>query len=123
MIARIAILETGRPPEALAAVHGRYPDMFRTLLGETFGFETFDVTAGVLPDPTAFDGAIIPGSPAGVYEDHVWIPPLLDWIRAAQGQLQFDLWGVKPSARWDWAGLKEKIKAHGLRNSLLLAPM
>merc|ERR1712066_847293 len=43
---------------------------------------------------------------------------------ASQGQLQFDLWGAKPqSGRWDWAGLKAKILQHGLRNSLLVAPM
>merc|ERR1711933_187991 len=43
---------------------------------------------------------------------------------ASKGQLQFDLWARVPkSGRWDWAGLKEKIKKHGLRNSLLVAPM
>lgn len=42
---------------------------------------------------------------------------------ASQGRLQFDLWGVQPSERWDWAGLRREIRAHGLRNSLLLAPM
>jgi len=43
---------------------------------------------------------------------------------ASQGKLQFDLWGRSPkSGRWDWAGLKEKIAKHGLRNSLLVAPM
>merc|ERR1712203_770032 len=43
---------------------------------------------------------------------------------ASKGQLQFDLWGAKPkSGRWDWAGLKEKVAKHGLRNSLLVAPM
>jgi len=42
---------------------------------------------------------------------------------ASQGKLQFDLWGVKPSNRWEWDILKEEIKEHGLRNSLLLAPM
>jgi len=43
---------------------------------------------------------------------------------ASKGQLQFDLWGVTPkSGRWDWAGLKAKIAQHGLRNSLLVAPM
>lgn len=43
---------------------------------------------------------------------------------ASKGQLQFDLWGVKPdSGRWDWDGLKEKIAEHGMRNSLLVAPM
>ncbi len=33
------------------------------------------------------------------------------------------MWGVVPSALWDWAALKAQIKAHGLRNSLLVAPM
>lgn len=42
---------------------------------------------------------------------------------ASQGRLQFDLWGVEPSSRWDWAGLKAGIRQHGLRNSLLVAPM
>mmetsp|Transcript_167265 Transcript_167265/g.296170 ORF Transcript_167265/g.296170 Transcript_167265/m.296170 type:complete len:815 (-) Transcript_167265:268-2712(-) len=43
---------------------------------------------------------------------------------ASKGQLQFDLWGKTPkSGRWDWAGLKAKIAKHGLRNSLLVAPM
>ncbi|MCL4114814.1 UNVERIFIED_CONTAM: hypothetical protein GTU68_043694 [Idotea baltica] len=42
---------------------------------------------------------------------------------ASQGILQFDMWGVEPSDRWDWAGLKAQIKEHGIRNSLLLAPM
>jgi ribonucleoside-diphosphate reductase subunit M1 len=42
---------------------------------------------------------------------------------ASQGELQFDLWGVTPSDRWDWATAKANIRKHGLRNSLLLAPM
>ena len=43
---------------------------------------------------------------------------------ASQGLLQFDLWGVTPSSgRYDWDGLKARIKMVGLRNSLLLAPM
>lgn len=42
---------------------------------------------------------------------------------ASQGQLQFDLWGVTPSDRYDWAKTKADIKESGLRNSLLLAPM
>lgn len=42
---------------------------------------------------------------------------------ASQGKLQFDLWGVTPSNRWDWGSLKERIAKHGMRNSLLVAPM
>ncbi len=42
---------------------------------------------------------------------------------ASKGILQFDMWGVQPSKRWEWNTLKEEIKKHGMRNSLLLAPM
>jgi ribonucleoside-diphosphate reductase alpha chain len=41
----------------------------------------------------------------------------------SQGIFQFDLWGVQPSPRWDWQTLREEVKRHGVRNSLLLAPM
>ncbi len=42
---------------------------------------------------------------------------------ASKGILQFDMWGVSPSDRYNWTSLKEDVKQHGLRNSLLLAPM
>ena len=42
---------------------------------------------------------------------------------SSRGLLQFDLWNVTPSNRWDWTALKEKIAKQGLRNSLLVAPM
>jgi len=43
---------------------------------------------------------------------------------ASRGQLQFDMWNVTPgNGRWDWAALKARIVKHGLRNSLLVAPM
>jgi len=42
----------------------------------------------------------------------------------SKGIFQFDMWGVTPdSGRWDWYALKQKVKKHGVRNSLLLAPM
>jgi ribonucleoside-diphosphate reductase alpha chain len=41
----------------------------------------------------------------------------------SKGVLQFDMWGVTPSKRWDWAEVKARIAQHGVRNSLLLAPM
>jgi len=53
----------------------------------------------------------------GPYESYEGSP-------ASNGKLQFDLWQRKPkSGRWDWAALKTKIAKHGLRNSLLVAPM
>ncbi len=53
---------------------------------------------------------------------------------ASEGILQFDMWGVDPTSdsypspkyrtrRYNWTELKAKIQKHGLRNSLLLAPM
>ena len=43
---------------------------------------------------------------------------------ASQGILQFDLWDMNEhSGRWDWDSLKQEIIEHGMRNSLLLAPM
>jgi ribonucleotide reductase alpha subunit len=42
----------------------------------------------------------------------------------SEGLLQFDLWNVKPySNRYDWQKLRENIMKHGIRNSLLCAPM
>ena len=52
----------------------------------------------------------------GTYESYEGSP-------ASKGELQYDMWGVEPSKRWNWAELKGKIKKNGLRNSLLLAPM
>jgi ribonucleotide reductase alpha subunit len=43
---------------------------------------------------------------------------------ASEGILQFDMWSTTPTpGRYDWSALKESIKMHGLRNSLLIAPM
>lgn len=42
----------------------------------------------------------------------------------SQGKFQFDLWGVKPSSgMWDWETLRKEVMQHGVRNSLLVAPM
>tara|TARA_B100000900_G_C20593758_1_gene722559 strand:+ start:200 stop:2689 length:2490 start_codon:yes stop_codon:yes gene_type:complete len=42
---------------------------------------------------------------------------------AHKGELQFDMWNVKPSDRYDWNHLKQEIQKYGMRNSLLVAPM
>jgi ribonucleotide reductase alpha subunit len=42
---------------------------------------------------------------------------------ASKGILQFDMWSVTPSDRYDWTSLKDSIVKYGLRNSLLVAPM
>lgn len=53
----------------------------------------------------------------GPYETYAGSP-------VSKGELQFDMWGVKPeSGLWDWQALRAKIQEHGVRNSLLLAPV
>ena len=41
----------------------------------------------------------------------------------SQGILQYDMWNVTPTDLWDWDSLKADIAQHGIRNSLLVAPM
>lgn len=41
----------------------------------------------------------------------------------SKGILQYDMWDVTPTSLWDWTSLKAKIASHGVRNSLLVAPM
>ncbi|WP_022702943.1 type 1 glutamine amidotransferase [Pseudorhodobacter ferrugineus] len=81
----IGILQTGVSPEQLSGEMGDYPDMFERLLeGHGFTFQTFRVLDGVFPpDVQACDGWLITGSKFGAYEDHAWIPPLEDFIRAS----------------------------------------
>ncbi|KAI9029734.1 ribonucleoside-diphosphate reductase large chain [Phycomyces nitens] len=52
----------------------------------------------------------------GPYETYAGSP-------VSKGKLQFDMWGVTPTSLWDWTSLKAKIAKHGVRNSLLVAPM
>lgn len=52
----------------------------------------------------------------GPYETYAGSP-------ISKGIFQFDMWGVKPSGRWEWDVLREEILRYGVRNSLLIAPM
>jgi GMP synthase-like glutamine amidotransferase len=81
----IGILQTGLAPDVLAPEMGDYPDMFARLLdGQGFTFRTWRVVDGEFPENVhAADGWLITGSRHGVYEDHPWIPPLEEFIRAA----------------------------------------
>ncbi len=83
----LAILETGKPPEALAARFGDYPAMFSDLLGDGFDITTYDVEAGRLPaSPGAHPAYLITGSPAGVYDNLPWMEPLKTFLRSAKGK-------------------------------------
>jgi ribonucleoside-diphosphate reductase alpha chain len=55
----------------------------------------------------------------GAYETYPGSP-------ISQGEFQYNLWGLKDSdlsGRWDWEALRHKVMQHGVRNSLLVAPM
>ena len=84
---RIGILQTGVPPLNLKDRYGDYPEMIGDLLGEGFETETLDVVADGPPqDDAPFDGYVITGSAAGVYEDLPWIDPLMRFLRRMRGR-------------------------------------
>ena len=87
----IGILQCGDPPAELQQTFGPYGAMVTRMLGTAPDFASavriMDVTRGELPlDPDAFEAFVLTGSPAGVYEDHPWIPPLLDFLRSVKGR-------------------------------------
>lgn len=81
----IHILETGTPPAPLDTEYSSYPAMFRHLLSPLngrFSFTDSNVNHP-LPEINGFDGLLITGSPAGVYEGHDWIAPAEALVRAS----------------------------------------
>lgn len=80
----IGILQTGHAPDALRPTFGDYEDRFRALLGDRgFTFRTWNVVDMDMPgEINAADGWLITGSRHGAYEDHPFIPPLEEFIRA-----------------------------------------
>lgn len=85
---RIAVLETGRPPEPLEPRFGRYPAMFEALLGTGGGrsFKAYDIQGGEFPETGAFDAVLVTGSPAGAYDPLPWIEPLKAFLRDSRGK-------------------------------------
>jgi GMP synthase-like glutamine amidotransferase len=82
---KLAILETGRPPDQLEPQFGTYPQMFDHLLGGRH--DSFDVQALQFPAQIGdYDAYLITGSSAGVYEGLPWIEPAKDFLRAAKGK-------------------------------------
>lgn len=84
---KLTIVQTGAVPAPLQPDFIEYRLMFRQMFdstGGTFTYDDIDAEAGqALPDPTSLEGIVLTGSPAGVYEDHAWLPPLRDFIRRA----------------------------------------
>ena len=83
---RVAVLETGAPPESLRPRFGRYPDMFADLIGRDRIEASYDVTAGEMPARVnAHQAYLITGSAAGVHDDLPWIEPLCTFLRETKG--------------------------------------
>lgn len=82
---RIGILKCGQSPEELRGELGDYDTMFERLLaGRGFDFASYHVENMQFPqDVREAGGWLLTGSRHGVYEDHAFIPPLEDFIRAA----------------------------------------
>jgi GMP synthase-like glutamine amidotransferase len=84
---KLTIVQTGAVPAPLQSHFVKYPLMFRRMFDQTgmaFSYDDVDAQAeGALPDPVGLEGIVITGSPAGVYEDHAWLPPLRKFIQAA----------------------------------------
>jgi GMP synthase-like glutamine amidotransferase len=82
---RIGILQCGQSPAQLKEQMGDFPDMFVRLLdGRGFDFTTWHVEDMQFPAGIHdADGWLLTGARHGVYEDHPFIPPLEDFIRAA----------------------------------------
>jgi GMP synthase (glutamine-hydrolysing) len=81
---KIGILQTGHAPDPVLGELGDYDAMFaRLLAGHGFTFQTWNVVDEDYPDaPSVADGWLITGSKHGAYEDHPWIAPLEQFIRA-----------------------------------------
>lgn len=69
------------------------------------------------------DRGLFPSLRTGAASTNVDVPLPDALAFVLQGILQPDMWGVTPTDRWDWPGLRADIGEKGVRNSLLVAPM
>ena len=85
----IGLLVCGKFSDEMHASVGTYQDLYIKLLGtESFDYRSFQVNEGELPTIDDADAWLISGSRHGAYEEHDWIPPLENHIRAAYAAKQ-----------------------------------
>lgn len=93
----LCILENGLVPELLEARHGSYPQMVINWLSPALPEARFHVVSPVsgerLPEPEAFDGYILTGSPHSVYERSEWIAQEITFLRGAKAK-QRPIFGI-----------------------------
>jgi len=85
---KLTIVEAGDVPDSLSDRFGPYAKMFGDMfdrLGAAYDYDVVRVHHGApLPDPARLEAILLPGSPAGVYDNHLaWMAPLRDFIRGA----------------------------------------
>ncbi|HTJ56787.1 MAG TPA: gamma-glutamyl-gamma-aminobutyrate hydrolase family protein [Devosiaceae bacterium] len=84
---KLTIIQSGEVPEPLRPEFGAYAPMFQKMfarVGAHFDYEVVPISDGApFPDPASLEAILLPGSPAGVYDDFGWIAPLRAFIRGA----------------------------------------
>lgn len=85
---KLTIIQTGDVPEPLQAQFGPYALMFEKMFadaGAQFDYDVVPIHGGEpFPDPEGLEAILLPGSAAGVYDNHLaWMAPLRDFIRGA----------------------------------------
>ena len=85
---KLTIIQTGDVPAALRAEFGAYPPMFEKMFdaaGAHYDYDIVPVFEGApFPDPQEVEAILLPGSAAGVYDNHLaWMEPLRHFIRQA----------------------------------------
>jgi GMP synthase-like glutamine amidotransferase len=84
---KIGILQCGHALPEAQEKFGSFSTMFEALLvGQNFEFQSWDVVDMDFPSLTDADGWLLTGSRHGAYEEHAFIPPLTEFIRAAYEQ-------------------------------------
>lgn len=85
----IGILECGRFSDEMTTRFGTYANLYAKMLDtDEFEYRSFQVNDGELPSIDDADAWLISGSRHGAYEDHDWIPPLEEHLRAAYAAKQ-----------------------------------
>jgi GMP synthase-like glutamine amidotransferase len=85
---KLTIIQVGDVPAALKPEFGAYPPMFEKMFeaaGARYDYDIVPVFDGApFPDPEALEAILLPGSAAGVYDNHLaWMEPLRQFIRSA----------------------------------------
>lgn len=85
---KLTIIQTGDVPPSLKDQFGAYPPMFENMFraaGAHFDYEVVKVFDGApFPDPAKLEAILLPGSAAGVYDEHLaWMAPLRAFIQTA----------------------------------------